>query len=1446
MRTTMQVKNGYIVAASSSSSTTSLEVPLLGSTSKALTAFGYSVPVLIDSIRSNGLPAPDYETEIVFEATGDEKKEEKKKKKKTGRGGGEAVKKDGDAAAAAATTSDDDNDPPIIPEQDLPYQSLKRMQQSMNLLTVALEDISRWNHRDYSQPKKSKEEHDRDRNAIINKRDKSRRTALEGQRARLQKKLSGESLSPDEVQAALEQEEERKLNMVRAINSTAMLAAVLLPMLLHERRNDATLKIGKVKLNAAKAQCLLLGEFVFDVINKHSCERLLNSIKGLLGLLIKTNLQNGDNSSTAWTATWRHGMDKAMEQAVAVVADQHPSPPNHDEFLRKFQSAAVQDFAHRLDQKFDLVSTKDQDEHTKYLASIDALQKRMDALCKKTFGPSSYVTVYGSCLSDLSLGKNADVDISLHVDDADVLRKQYEAGELAVEQYEKQMKAIIMTMFRSLARNRNEFERMEPAARARVPVIRGTWKPANNPHSADGSIHFDVCLLNDIAVANSMLVKEYSLIDVRVRQLMVLIKQWAKDNGVCSAKDNTLSSYAWVNLVVFYLQSLGLVPNLQNAELMAKAGVMRDADNKWHSVRNLDTCFATWEQVKAIWTPPENLKTLSVSALLYGFLSFYSYDFLTSLYMVGIKRGGGPLVPRTKFQRGGFFLCVEDPFETYDAHIPHDLATPVGENQQPIIMNRLQAGANHLEAVFQSATADGDSNATVTSLWPRPSKVATVKTASRPAGRGSRQRNNKAPSKSPADGNGDKRDVQSPSVKTGTVDETLADDQKVGLNDNNRKSVGKKPQVESLLMNADDANDATSPSSMQPTEALVNKGNQNNQRRKGKAKDADGDTDVLAATQAGDGGTNTNNKNCLGTEQIPAEDRLSETPVRGGPGRGRAGGRGGRGRGRSYSRGGRGRGSADDGGRGGPRSQVAGRGGDGSGRSGGAADGGGRDGPRSQVAGRGGDGSGRSVGGADGGGRDGPRSQVTGRGRSAGGRSRGRGRGMSGKKQASEQRLIPALPPGATQKWNVINVLTELQKGDTPKRNILVRVDFNVPMNAQGEIVDDSRIRGALPTIQVILRHKCNAILISHMGRPKLVQKGEEKEEMRKEKQTLSLKPIAEHLGKLLDHSVLFADDCLHAQETIEKLDKEGGSVALLENLRFYKEEEKNDKDFAQTLANYADAYVNDAFGTCHRAHASTAGVPTLLSPKLCGIGCLVAKELSNLDFSHASESEKIAAIIGGSKVSTKLPVIQGILKSADVLLLQGGLAFTFLKAQGISIGSSLLEDTMIDTAKDLFDHAKENGKVIVLPIDAVCAHSFPDGPVDKADTQTFDLTPEAGIPEGWMGLDIGPKSVKLFAEKLKGSTKIVLNGPAGVFESTPFDEGTRSLVRVLAELTKNGTSTVVGGGESVAALEQFGETDSVSYVSTGGGATLELLAGDVLPGIAAIADYRKGRPYRK
>jgi phosphoglycerate kinase len=473
---------------------------------------------------------------------------------------------------------------------------------------------------------------------------------------------------------------------------------------------------------------------------------------------------------------------------------------------------------------------------------------------------------------------------------------------------------------------------------------------------------------------------------------------------------------------------------------------------------------------------------------------------------------------------------------------------------------------------------------------------------------------------------------------------------------------------------------------------------------------------------------------------------------------------------------------------------------------------------------------------------------------------------------AVENSLIAPLPPGVPRRRNVLDVVQELHRMDggadggssSHRRNILIRVDYNVPMNkTTGAITDDSRIRGSLPTIRAVLDANCNAILCSHMGRPKLVpaaagKTGKDDDDdddaaTKKERHNLSLRPVAIHLSVLLDHhpDVLFAPDCWDAAATVAQLPTSGGNrggICLLENLRFYPQEEQNDPEMAARLASYADGYVNDAFGTCHRAHASTAGVPALMNPKLCGIGALVASELAYLDFQHVVTTAvgdpppKIAAIIGGSKVSTKLPVIQGLLHNVDVLILCGGLAFTFLRAMDVPIGSSLVEDSMVDTAKQLLEQAKKNGKQLIVPVDAVCASSFPSSPMDKKDTLTVDTVEGSdGIPDGYMGLDAGPKSVATFLDALQGVTKLIMNGPLGVFEVSPFDEGTRAFINGIEKLkNEHNLVSVVGGGDSVAALEAFGKMDAVSYVSTGGGATLELLAGDLLPGVEAIAMYEE------
>ncbi len=382
---------------------------------------------------------------------------------------------------------------------------------------------------------------------------------------------------------------------------------------------------------------------------------------------------------------------------------------------------------------------------------------------------------------------------------------------------------------------------------------------------------------------------------------------------------------------------------------------------------------------------------------------------------------------------------------------------------------------------------------------------------------------------------------------------------------------------------------------------------------------------------------------------------------------------------------------------------------------------------------------------------------------------------------------------------------------------VLVRVDFNVPMTPDLRISDDKRIVESLPTIKKIIRDRGSVILMSHLGRPKGSPNPE-----------FSLKPVADHLGTLLGQEVKFARDCTGkaARQMVEELLP--GEVLLLENLRFHVEEELNEESFARELAGYADVYVNDAFGTAHRAHASTEGVTKFVKPKPCVAGYLMQKELDYLGRAVASPGRPYMAILGGAKISGKIDVIQNILPKIDVLVIGGGMAFTFFAAQGIEIGDSLVEQEKIALAKKLLDEIKTRKLRVIFPIDCVIADRFNNEAQRK-------VVPVSKIPSGWRGLDIGPETVKLINMEVRKSKTIVWNGPMGVFEMPNFANGTLEVARLLAEATKNGATTIVGGGDSAAAVAQMGFESSVSHVSTGGGASLEFLEGRALPGVTAL-----------
>lgn len=396
--------------------------------------------------------------------------------------------------------------------------------------------------------------------------------------------------------------------------------------------------------------------------------------------------------------------------------------------------------------------------------------------------------------------------------------------------------------------------------------------------------------------------------------------------------------------------------------------------------------------------------------------------------------------------------------------------------------------------------------------------------------------------------------------------------------------------------------------------------------------------------------------------------------------------------------------------------------------------------------------------------------------------------------------------------------MSQFSEYNFKNKKALVRVDFNVPLDASQKITDDTRMKAALPTIKKILDDGGSVILMSHLGRPK--DGPEEK---------FSLKHLIPHLQELLPGTkILFSSDEIGA-EAIEKAQAlQPGEILLLENLRFHPEEKKGDKDFAKKLSELGVVYVNDAFGTAHRAHASTAVIAEFFDKDKKMFGKLMNDEVSNAEKVLHHSEKPFTAILGGAKVSDKIGIIENLLKKANNIIIGGGMAFTFLKSMGKEIGSSLCEEDKLDMAQEIMQKAKDQNVQFLLPTDSVAADQF------SADAQTKTVSNDA-IPKGWMGLDIGPESIELFSKVILESKTILWNGPMGVFEMKPFREGTKAVAEAIAKATQNGAYSLVGGGDSVSALNTFGLADDVSFVSTGGGALLEYFEGKELPGIAAI-----------
>lgn len=414
--------------------------------------------------------------------------------------------------------------------------------------------------------------------------------------------------------------------------------------------------------------------------------------------------------------------------------------------------------------------------------------------------------------------------------------------------------------------------------------------------------------------------------------------------------------------------------------------------------------------------------------------------------------------------------------------------------------------------------------------------------------------------------------------------------------------------------------------------------------------------------------------------------------------------------------------------------------------------------------------------------------------------------------------------------------MTNIDQVNFSGKRVIVRVDFNVPLDDNFNITDDTRMRAAMPTLKKVLNDNGMLIIMSHLGRPK-----------KNPDPKYSVKPLVKHLEELIGKQVIFVDDCMKAAEPIKAM--KAGDVMLLENLRFYAEEEGKprgvekgepgydeakkevkaaQKEFTKTLASYADYYINDAFGTAHRAHASTALIADYFDADHKMYGYLMGKEVAAVDKVMNDIKHPFTAIMGGSKVSTKIDIIENLLTKVDNLILCGGMTYTFKKALGGKIGNSICEDDKLDLALEILAKAKEKGVNLVLSIDTVAGNKF----ANDADTQIVD---PMDVPEGWEGMDIGPKTRELFANVIKGSKTILWNGPCGVFEFDTFAAGSKAIAMAIAEATKTGAFSLIGGGDSVACINKFNLADQVSYVSTGGGALLEAIEGKELPGIAAI-----------
>jgi len=607
-----------------------------------------------------------------------------------------------------------------IPSEYQSYQKLKRMDNLSNQIHSALQDIRCFRHRFggarsndafRGNVKVRALEHQQQR-LLQHNLENSREGRTEEETAMNETRVSGNDLN-DRTKF---KEESIAVRLVRTLNSIRVLFPHLLPILNHPRRNDKGLIIGKTRYKTRRngPMCWLLGTESFGI---STCKQNITAkedvkciLKAFLGLELA--LQVSEDSTGLplfWSDCWIKNLSKRCNPDLLSPLKILVTKCETNEKDIKLKARNCEEIINSLDQS--TAQRLDQ----QYQKAVRRIHSRLSNLLTSRF-PGARVSIYGSCLSNLSLGKGSDVDMSLWIPQADVLKRGFRDGSVDARQYEQSMKNLVYKVFRKLSNHKAEFRSMTPITKARIPVITGTYVYAHNPFTEDGSINFDICFLNDIAVANSGLLREYSLIDPRARRLMMTVKEWAKEHKINSAKEKCLSSYAWMNLVVFYLQCIGFLPNLQSPDLMNAVGVVPNPEgNYWHFVNNLDTCTVNWERLGRanLWTAPPDFEEMPMSLLLYGFFEFYSTRFPFGTHAVSIKRANISL-SKLATRKPSLFFSIEDPFETYDSYCPHDLGSTVNEYGSKKIMDCLHDAEDYLRKLLCSEKShDGK-------LWPSP------------------------------------------------------------------------------------------------------------------------------------------------------------------------------------------------------------------------------------------------------------------------------------------------------------------------------------------------------------------------------------------------------------------------------------------------------------------------------------------------------------------------------------------------------------------------------------------------------------------------------------------------------------------------------------------------------------------------------------------------------